>query len=62
MVSGALDSFFEKYGDLADRINLCKFHASDAAVKDISDVFGICRARREVMWEAKGWSGSKDLE
>lgn len=54
VVSGAFDSFLEKYGDRAERINLCKFHASETAVKDISDVCGICRARREVMCEAKG--------
>ena len=58
VVSGAAASFFEKYGDRADNINLCKFHGSAAAVRQISDVFGICRVSREVIWLASGCRGS----
>lgn len=62
MVSGAADNFFEKYGDLADRIALCKCHDSEPAVSVISEVLGICIVSREVMWEANGCNGSVDLE
>src|SRR6266536_2202296 len=58
VVSGVTASFFEKYGERADNMNLCKFHCSEAAVRRISDVFGICRVSREVIWLASGCRGS----
>ncbi len=62
VVSGAADNFLEKYGDRADKTNLCKFHCSDDAVRQISDVFGVCRVSKEVMWEARGCRGSALFE
>lgn len=57
-VSGAVASFFEKYGDRAERTNLCKFHRSEEAVRQISEVFGVSRVSNEVIWEARGCNGS----
>jgi hypothetical protein len=62
VVSGAAASFFEKYGDRADKIALCKFHVSEDAESVISDVLGTSLTRRDVMCEAKGCKGSVDLE
>ena len=61
-VSGAATNFFWKYGDLADKINLCKFHTSEEAVKLISDVFGVLNVSNEYICEARGCSGSVLLE
>jgi hypothetical protein len=58
VVSGESLNFLEKYGDRADRINLCNFQVSADAVKEISEVFGSSLVRREVIWAAKGWRGS----
>jgi hypothetical protein len=62
VVSGAAASFFEKYGDRAESTNLCRFHCSEDAVRQISDVSGVSRVSNEVMWEARGCNGSVLLE
>ena len=58
VVSGESLSFWEKYGERAERINLCRFHVSAEAVRQMSDVFGSPLVRREVIWAANGWRGS----
>lgn len=58
VVSGAAASFLLKYGDLADSTNLCRFHCSVPAVRQISDVLGVFRVNKEVMCEARGCKGS----
>ena len=58
LVSGADDSFFWKYGDRAERTNLCKWKDSEAAVRVISEVWGVLRVRSEVICDARGCKGS----
>jgi len=53
-VSGADDSLFWKYGDRLLKINLCRFHVSEDAVRHMSVVFGVCRVSNDVMCDAKG--------
>lgn len=48
VISGASESF-AKYGDLADKTNLCNSHDSDPADRRISHVFGFGCAMRERM-------------
>ena len=62
VVSGATDNFLAKYGDLADKINLCKRNDSSAAVTRMSEVWGCSLVNREVMCEARGCNGSVDFE
>lgn len=62
VVSGAAASFAEKYDDRAESTNLCRFHCSEDAVRQISEVFGVSRVSNEVIWDASGCKGSVLLE
>ena len=62
VVSGAFASFFRKYGDLADRINLCRLNDLSGDATFISEVLGWSLVNKEVIWEAKGCKGSVDFE
>lgn len=62
IASGEMDSFLEKYGDLEDSMSLCKWKVSPAAKTTISDVLGVSRSNKDVMWEANGCRGSVDFE
>ncbi len=59
---GATDNFFAKYGDLADKMNLCRQKDSPAAVTMISEVRGCSLVNKEVICEARGCSRSVDFE
>ena len=62
VVDGVAASFFEKYGDLDDRMNLCNWKESVVVVTCISAVGGASRTSKEVMCAANGCNGSDDLE
>lgn len=62
VVSGAPASFFEKYGDLADRTNLCNRNETLDVVTIMSAVSGSFLVSNDVRCEASGCRGSDDFE
>ena len=62
VVSGVDESLLLKYGDRAERMNLCREKESLIPATVISAVFGWSLVSNVVRWAAKGCNGSADFE
>ena len=62
VAAGVAASFFEKYGDLDVRMNLCRRKTSLGVETVISEHLGVSRNSKEVICAANGCKGSVDFE